>query len=240
MGGGKSKPQKQAEQAQANLANTQAGIAQQQNALQLPFIQSRIEGGLPFLDQMLDFEGGTTARAFAPARGALNRRLSQFSEGLPSGFREQALGDFESNRARAFDDQVVRALMLDEETRARAAGMLNPLGFFSGASGANQSILAQPQRQGFGSVVGGALSGLLGGVCWVAFELYPASDAMLIRAWLLEHETDTVWGRLFVGMYRRFGQRWAGLVRHSNLIRDITKRLFDRFLVHAKESQWDK
>ena len=165
MGGGPKKKAKQAGVRQGEISTQLGDIATQQNALQMPFIKSRIEGGLPFLSQLLDFQGGTLARSAGPLRNQLNQRLSRFGSDLPSGFKEQSLIDFDSNLARTFDDQVVRALLLDEETRARAAGMLNPLGFFGGALQGNQSIFNSQafNNQGFGSVIGGALGGLLGG-----------------------------------------------------------------------------
>jgi len=159
-GGGR---RREAETSQVNLANTISGIARGREAYQGPYLQSRVQGGLPFLPQMLDFQGGTLARQFAPARASLNRRLAGAGETLPSGFRESALQGFESNRARAFDDSVVRALLLDEETRARAAGLANPLGYFSSAQQGLGSILGQQQQpSALGGILGGVASGLVG------------------------------------------------------------------------------
>ena len=163
MCGGPSDSQKNAMNAQTNLSNTLSGIASQRNAFQTPYLQSRTQGGLPFLPQLLDFQGGTMARQFAPARANLTQRLDRYGSSLPSGFREQTLADFESNRARAFDDSVVRALLLDEETRARAAGLSNPLPFYSAAQQGYGSILGTPQASNpLGSILGGAVSGLIG------------------------------------------------------------------------------
>ena len=163
MCGGPSREQRQAATQQSALANQLAGIAQQRKSYQGPYLRSRIEEGLPFRDQALDFSGGTLARSYAPARGALLRRLSGYGGALPSGFREQALTDFDTGRARAFDDNVLRTLLLDEETRARAAGISDPLGYFSGAERGLGSVISMPgQRSPIGSIFGGAISSLIG------------------------------------------------------------------------------
>ena len=162
MCGGPSREQRQAAQQQSQLANTLSSLAAQREALQQPYIQSRIEGGLPFREQALDFSGGSLARSYAPARGALLRRLSGYGSALPSGFREQALTDFDTQRARAFDDNVLRTLLLDEATRARAAGLTDPLGYFTGAERGLGSIISMPGRANpLGSIFGGAVSSLV-------------------------------------------------------------------------------
>jgi len=81
---------------------------------------------------------------------------------LPSGFREQSEVDLGTGQARAFDDQVTRALLLDEETRARAAGMLNPLGYANAAQQGYSSILGNQQPSPWAGILGGALGGLAG------------------------------------------------------------------------------
>ena len=163
MCGGPPKEQKQAMQSQSQLANTLSGIATERSALQTPFLRSRLQGGLPFLPQLLDYQGGAQARAFAPARARLKGRLDQYGSSLPSGFREQALSDFEAKRARSFDDSVIQALMLDEQTRSNAAGQLNPLGYFSGAQQGFGDILnTQYQPSPWGAIAGGVTSAVLG------------------------------------------------------------------------------
>jgi hypothetical protein len=150
-------------ESQTSLSNTLSGIARGREAYQGPYLQSRVQGGLPFLPQLLDFQGGTLARQFAPARASLNRRLAGAGDTLPSGFRESALQGFEANRARGFDDSIVRALLLDEETRARAAGLANPLGYASAAQQGLGSILGmQQQPSALGGILGGVASGLVG------------------------------------------------------------------------------
>lgn len=163
MCGGPSDEQKNALTSQSQLSNTLAGIAKGREAYQGPYLKSRVEGGLPFLNQFTDFSGGALARSIAPQRAALGARLSRYGGALPSGFREQALGDLNTRQARAFDDQLIQGLMLDEETRARAAGLANPLGYFTGAQQGFGNILNTPQQQSpLGSILGGAIGGLIG------------------------------------------------------------------------------
>lgn len=174
MGGGPSKEQKAAASAQANLANTQANAGNQ--ALQFvqaqqekvnPFYTSRMENGLPYMNQITDASSGLTARSFAPARQQLLQRLGT-QQGLPSGFREQALTDLDSQQARSFDDQLLQGLGANEQAKqAGASGLLgqaqlaNPQSFFAGAGGANQSIMGAPlQRPGLGGLLGGVAGGL--------------------------------------------------------------------------------
>lgn len=162
-GGGQSGAQKEATRAQTDISRELAGLFRERSGLQTPFLSKRVKGGLPFRGALMDFSGGTQARSFAPAKGALERRLAGFGGSLPSGFREQARSDFESGRARAFDDTMVRNLLLDEETRFRAADALNPLGFSSGAQQGFGSILSIPgQPSPASSILGGALAGLAG------------------------------------------------------------------------------
>lgn len=174
MGGGPTSQQKAAATAQTNLANTesQAGqqalqfVQNQQNAVN-PFYTSRMQNGLPYFNQITDAASGTTARAFAPARQQLLQQLGT-QQGLPSGFRQQALTDLDSQQARAFDQQLQGGLGANEQAKqAGASGLLgqaqlaNPQGFFAGAGGANQSILQAPlQKPGLGGLLGGVAGGL--------------------------------------------------------------------------------
>src|SRR5216684_2115855 len=113
VGGGPSREQKNAAQSQANLTNQEAGAAgrqeqffeKQQNAVN-PFYTSRMQNGLPYFNQMTDAASGLNARAFAPARQALLQRLGT-QQGLPSGFRNQAMTDLDSQQAQGFDQQLL-------------------------------------------------------------------------------------------------------------------------------------
>lgn len=174
MGGGPSAAQNRAAASQANLADTQAQagnqalqFVQNQQAKVNPFYTSRMEGGLPYMNQITDASSGLTARAFAPARQQLLQRLGT-QQGLPSGFRTGALTDLDTSQARAFDDQLLQGLGANEQAKqAGASGLLgqaqlaNPQSFFAGAGGANQSIMQAPlQKPGLGGLLGGIAGGL--------------------------------------------------------------------------------
>ncbi len=163
-GGDSLAPEKKQEaQSQVALNNAlQQGYTQRNNA-QTPFLLNRMNNGLPYFNDLIDFNGGTLARAAAPQRASLLRNLSGFGDTLPSGFKEQALGDFNANLARGFDDNIVQALNSNEATKENAANMLNPLGYATGASGAAGSVLSAPpvNSGGFGNFVGGLASGLV-------------------------------------------------------------------------------
>lgn len=174
MGGGPSQSQQNAANAQANLANQEGAAAQQ--ALQFqqaqqnkvnPFYTQMMNKGLPYMNQLTDASSGITARAFAPARAQLYQQLGS-QQGLPSGYRDQALTDLNTQQAQAFDQQLQGALGANfGAQQAGASGLLgqaqiaNPQSFFQGAAGANSSIMNAPlQSPGFGGALGGALGGV--------------------------------------------------------------------------------
>lgn len=174
MGGGPSSEQKQAAASQANLTNQLAGVAnrqqdffeKQQNAVN-PFYTSRMNNGLPYMNQLTDASSGLVARSFAPARQQLLQQLGT-QQGLPSGFRQQALTDLDSQQSRAFDDQLLQGLQMNEQAKqGGAAGIMgqaqmsNPTGYYGAAMGGNQSIMQAPlQRPGLGGLLGGIAGGL--------------------------------------------------------------------------------
>jgi hypothetical protein len=170
---------KAAADAQQRLADEQAAAARERNAIQTPFIKSRVEGGLPFMKDALDFTGGTNARAFAPARAALIRRMGRSGSLLPSGFREQALTDFEASRARGFDDNIMNLLFANEATKGNAAGLANPLGFYGGAGSGYNSVVSAPPVQGNSSFWGGMLQKGIG----AGLALIPGAGPAMAAGW---------------------------------------------------------
>lgn len=148
-------------------ANRAQQFTEDQQAKVNPFYTSRMQNGLPYMNALTDSAGGTTARAFAPARAQLMRSLGS-QQGLPSGFREGAISDFNEGQGQAFDQQLQGALGANEQAKqAGASGLLgqaqisNPTGYFSGAMGGNQSIMNAPlQRPGMAGVLGGLAGGL--------------------------------------------------------------------------------
>lgn len=174
IGGGPSVEQKQAAASQANLTNQLSGIAgrsqdfleKQQNMVN-PFYQSRMQNGLPYMNALTDAQGGVTARAFAPQQAELMRRLGS-QQGLPSGFRDQAISDLNEAQGQAFSQNLINALGANEQAKqAGASGLLgqaqlaNPQGYFGQALSGNQSIMGAPlQRPGLSGVLGGLAGGL--------------------------------------------------------------------------------
>ena len=174
-GGGPSAEQKNAANAQTNLANEQGQAAQQglkfvqdQQAKVNPFYTSRMTNGLPYYNALTDAQSGTVAQAYQPARAALAKQTGAFGPTLPNGFATQAMTDLNESQAHDFDSSLVGAMGANEQAKeAGASGLLgqaqlaNPQSYFQGATGANSSILQAPlQRPGIGGILGGAASGL--------------------------------------------------------------------------------
>lgn len=163
MCGGPSSAQKNALNQQTDLSKQLAQSGAARDAFQLPFLKSRVQGGLPFLNQFTDFQHGALAQQLAPQRAQLLSRLNRSGNELPSGFADQELNDFNSNAARAQANQTLQGLLLNEQARSAAAGQSNPLGYLTGAQQGYGSILNLPQQQSpLGSILGGALGGLIG------------------------------------------------------------------------------
>lgn len=173
MGSGPSAAQNNAAQSQANLTNQLGQTAQkqenfseaQQNAVN-PFYTSRMQNGLPYQNQAMDAASGSTAQAFAPQRADLLRSLGG-SSGLPSGFKEQALTDLNSNQARAYDSSIMSNLGANEQAKqAGASGLLgqaqiaNPQSYYGAALQGNSSIMnANLRKPGIAGLLGGIAGG---------------------------------------------------------------------------------
>lgn len=132
----------------------------------MPFLSSTLENGLPFMPSLEDYSKGTIASSFAPAQASLNRQLAGEGSVLPSGFAEQAHTNLDAAEGGAFDSSQVNNLLLNQQAKTQAASMLNPSQYFTGATGANSSILSAPpvNSGGVGNFLGGALSGALNNV----------------------------------------------------------------------------
>jgi hypothetical protein len=172
-GGGPSKQQNQAADRQGQLSEEEAALARTEQAsrdklrgIATPFYGDLMKNGPDYTNAALDYAGGTNARAYAPAKAALLQRLGQ-STGLPSGYRDQALTDFEENRASGYDSNLTSILADRQAAKERgAAGVTNlisgynPSAYYGGAEGANQSILnANLRKPGVGGIIGGVLGG---------------------------------------------------------------------------------
>ena len=174
MGGGPSGAQNRAADSQALLtqklgdtADRQEKFMEKQQAYVNPFFIQRMTNGLPYFNNLTDSAGGTTAQAFAPARAQLLRNIGS-QMGLPSGFKQQMMSDFNENQGQAFDQNLMSALGANEQAKqAGASGLMgqaqiaNPMGYYSGALQGNQSIMGAPlQKPGLGGLIGGAVGGL--------------------------------------------------------------------------------
>ncbi len=175
-GGGPSKAQNNAAQAQADLSGqlgksmdkAQAFTEAQQAKID-PFATSRLNNGLPFYDNLMDFSGGPSATAYAPAKADLIRRYGAMGEAAPSGSLQQGLSSIDAGRARDFDSSMVGTMLTNEQAKNNAGNQLtgqqqlaNPLGYASAAEGANASIMGAPlAKQGIGGILGGLAGGAL-------------------------------------------------------------------------------
>jgi hypothetical protein len=183
MGGGPDKRQTAAADSQVRLNDQTAAIAGKNQQLVedqfnkiSPFATSRLNNGLPFAPAMTDFSSGTNAQAFAPGRAQLKRSLARFGT-APSGFATQALSDFDTNRAHAFDSDIINNQLTNEQAKGEAARVLtgqqqvaNPLGYTSAAMQGNQSVMQAPlQKAGLGGLLGGAISGAVGAASKIPF-----------------------------------------------------------------------
>ena len=172
-GGGPSKQQNQAADRQGQLSEEEAALARTEQAsrdklrgIATPFYGDLMNNWPDYTNAELDYAGGTNARAFAPAKAALLQRL-QSTNGLPSGYRDQALTDFDENRATAYDNSLSGIYADRQAAKERgAAGITNlisgynPSAYYGGAEGANQSILnANLRKPGVGGIIGGVIGG---------------------------------------------------------------------------------
>jgi len=172
-GGGPSAAQNRAADSQTAINKQLADVAQQnenyteaQRNKTTPFYGDLMKNGPDYTNAALDYAGGTNARAYAPARAALLQRLGQ-STGLPSGYRDQALTDFDEQRAQGYDSNLTGILADRQAARERgAAGLMgeaqqaNPLGYYGAATQGNTSILnANLRKPGVGGIIGGVLGG---------------------------------------------------------------------------------
>ena len=225
MGGGPSQQQKDAASAQTNLANEQATAGRDalsfQKAQQAkiapyatnllakgdpfygtlatqgsPFWAQRETNGLPYFNQLMDYSGGTVARAFAPARAdALRRTSSTAFYGMPSGYRDAVLNDVNNQQAHAYDQNIVQNLAAQEaakqqgaeqnlQTRWNAEAANNQVRQDAARVLTGQAQLSNPQgwyggaQQGYNSVMNAPLAspgyaGMIGGIASGALSAIP-------------------------------------------------------------------
>lgn len=166
-GGGPDSTQKAQEKAQADATAKEAAAAERaqafkesQQARVNPFFGHLMDYGPEYTPALLDYEGGVNARAYGPERANLLRRIGA-SNGLPSGYRDQALTDFEENRAAGYDQGLTGILADRQAARERgAAGLLgqaqlaDPTALWGGATAGSNAIFNAPRSPGFAGTLG--------------------------------------------------------------------------------------
>ena len=139
-----------------------------------PFYSNEMNRGLPFYNNLTDYNSGAVAQAYAPAQGDLARRLS-LAGPLPSGFKTAAQTDLNAQKARTFDQSLVDAMYRNFATKqAGAQGLTglsqiyNPAAFYGGSTSAAgqamQPLIAAPNP--WAGVLGGAVGGAASSIPW--------------------------------------------------------------------------
>jgi hypothetical protein len=180
-GGGPSSAQKAAQAQQLSNAQQEGKLANQSagkfNSLYgdiNPFYTSEMNNGLPFYNNLTDFNSGTIAKAYAPAKADFLRRTSTMGA-LPSGFKAAGLNDINEAQAHDFDSSLVNNMYANYQTKqAGAAGkaglmqIVNPAAFYGGSSSAASSAMQplQPQQNPWLGVLGGAVQGASSAIPW--------------------------------------------------------------------------
>lgn len=152
-------------QQEGQLANWGGGKFQSLYGQAQPFYSSEMKNGLPFYNNLTDFNAGTTAQAFAPAKADFLRRSAGMGS-LPSGFRATGMNDINEAQGKAFDSNLVNNMMANWQAKQQGAqgltGLMqtvNPAAFYGGSSTAANAA-EQPLQPGYHPW----LAGLAGGV----------------------------------------------------------------------------
>lgn len=175
-GGGPSQQQKDAATQQAALSKTESDQAQHASAIQdkiygqiAPMATNRMQNGLSYAPALMDYAGGNTSRAYAPARAQLARQLGTIGS-LPSGFKTGQMADLNENEAQNYDANLKGAQDQNDQAKIQGAQILtgqqstyNPLGYYQASGTANNSIMQAPlQSPGAMGVLGGIAGAALG------------------------------------------------------------------------------
>ena len=146
----------------------------------------------------------------------------------------------EREKSKATAETEADLIELPVRRRMIRAGMLQPV--YSTQSG-RYTGFQQQANQGFdwARLIGaGAMAASLiptgggsaaAGGCWVAAAIYgeDAFETRLLRAWLNTHLKDRLWGRCFVAVYLKYGERVAVWISGRAWAKAILKRvIFDR------------
>jgi len=153
--------------AQANLANTEAGIASQDQAIAQPFFANEVQNGLPYFNAQSQYSTSDMANQINQAKAGQNANLAGYGSALPSGFADSASRDLSAQGANMFDQNQLNLLQQQQQAKSGAAGALlgQQQGATSTAVGANSSIAQMPLQNNFwtnliqGLVSGGSYMG---------------------------------------------------------------------------------
>lgn len=166
--GGPSQSQKDAANAQANLASTEAGIASSNEAIAQPFFANEVQNGLPYFGAESQYSTSNLADQVNQQKAMQKANLSGYGDALPSGFAESANRDLSVGGAKAFDQNQLALLQQQQQAKNAAAGTL--LGqqqtAASTAGGANTSVMNAPLQNNFWSNV---VQGVIGGAANTPF-----------------------------------------------------------------------
>ena len=100
--------------------------ARQQGAYNaaLPFLTQTLQQGTGYFPQIMDYSGGATAEAFAPAQGALSRSQAQagIDPNSPEGISQQTA--LNADKARAFQSNMLQNLWQQFQAKMGAGSSL--------------------------------------------------------------------------------------------------------------------
>ena len=192
-------------------------------------------------------------------RTAINQGMSKFSSAYANrGFNRPEninaiLGSTIQNVAPQFAPyyaEQARAeaqvpLIQEDIRRKRIEDFLNALGL-GGTLLGGQSYSTQ-RAGGFNVGYGGdipesASTAAIAAICWIAGVLYGEGSLQqqTIREWLLERAKHSLFWKLFVAVYRRYGQQIATWIEPRTWAKRIMRRPFDwilrKALTHATAS----
>jgi hypothetical protein len=148
----------------------QSAIANNQGTQLSSFYGNRMNNGLPFYRSLTDYGGGNIAQAFAPVRGDIMRRTSQYGTNMPSGYRDALLTNLGAQQGRAFDSTLTDAMMANEQAKQFGASGISgqqqlaanrALAYKNLGANADQSIISAQQKPStWGTIAGGVQQGL--------------------------------------------------------------------------------
>jgi len=243
---------------QGSLAVAQQGmgIAQQQNARAAQEFQASFPGfqqSENYYQQLASGDPAAIARAIAPASQQINQQAQGAAERIVQdvprgGAQNLALAENQINKGAQIGQAATQGYLSSFQNLAGLAGQgigqsTQAAGTaISGlsAAGNQYSNVAQQQAEGKASQLG-FISSLAGSgaevaaMCWIAEAYWGVDDwrTWMVRRWLTRVYAQTFIGSMVVALYRRYGERAAGMFKAHRLVRAVLSPLFDWFLSQA-------